>query len=119
MENLENTSAEDLQNKGLLGFEKQFFEEAALFLKLDIQMTKHMTDIVGSLANYLKENPDKSIELFAGRAFISNNPGTQDLDTGKLLEKIVDFFLGDKEFFFKLIVLFHCGCKYLPSDWNK
>lgn len=121
VDDINSTSLPVADNR--MQFEKVFFEEAAQFLKHDNQMALHMNEIVGALAGYLKENPEKSILLFQyGGLTRNSNEGevnTQTIDFDKLLEKIVDFFLGDKDFFFKLIVLFHFGCDHLPKDWNK
>jgi|GEM_PF-6688566 len=108
----------------ILKFEKVIFEEAATFLKHDNQMAAHMTQIVGALANYLQQNPDKVMELFQSgelskSGIVVGNIQERGFDLSNLLEKIVDFFLGDKDFIFKLIVLFKCGCDHLPKDWDK
>lgn len=104
-------------------FKREYLQLARTFGQIDIQLAGEFAAIVTTLRTTIQENPQLILRRGgATSAEIGGQPSAEELALAakldldwdfikSIIEKIVEFFLGDKEFILRVLRLILCGCE--------
>jgi len=89
-------------------FGRKAFAQALYFMEKDNEMISHFAIITGTLASYLKENPDELIKLAKATENVKGGTSDDIVLEGSgfgsdLLDLIKEILLGDKQFILEMI----------------